>query len=212
MDISKNIFEFTEYEEYYVLKFQQNSRYISCAPFNGGFGHAFRYINRHVHKDYNNDPEIEIEEFLHLNNIDLEGTVVNLTAADINKFVTSHREWMGYELNVILTAHAGNAISIGNTGERNQGTVNIALITDAPLDNTGMINAFQTIVEAKAQLFNDLKIKDMKTNKISPGTSTDTVSIFVLNDDEKIRYTGRATEIGMAISEMVYESLQKRLG
>ncbi len=212
MNIVSKLFSFIKNEDYYMLNFNEKSRYISCAPFNGGTGYAYRYINRHVCKDYNFDSDIEISLFLKINRIELEGTVVNLTAADINKFVISHREWMGYELNVILTAHAGNAISIGNTGEGYQGTVNIAIITDAPLDNTGMVNAFQTIVEAKAQLFNDLKIKDMKTNKISPGTSTDTVSIFVLNDDEKIRYTGRATEIGMAISEMVYESLKKRLG
>lgn len=193
--------------DYYLIRFFKSMRRFSSAPYNGGTGESIAYANRHVERNYCSDPEIEIPQFLGRNNIDEKGITVTLTACPVWDFVLIEDNIGDSFLTSAITAGSGNALSIGSKGSEGNGTVNICVLTDLPLSDSGTLNLFQTIVEAKAQAFNDLGITDRKTGKISPGTSTDTVSIFVASQGNDIEFGGRLTDIGHRISLTVYENI-----
>ncbi|MGP6206874.1 adenosylcobinamide amidohydrolase [Cuniculiplasma sp. SKW3] len=193
---------------YYKIEMPEPSKYFSSAPFNGGYGRRRIYINRHVNKTYNHDPEIEIGNFLSMENIGKDETVVTLTSVDISKFQRKAKRIWNYEMEIFITAGFENAVSIGNRNNL-YGTINICLITDLPLTDSASINLMQSMIEAKSQCMNDFHIADRETGKPAPGTSTDTITLFILSNDATIKYGGRITEYGYNASELVYETLSK---
>ncbi len=202
------MFRLNDYNNYYIIDFKKYIRKFSSAPFNGGIGYARRYINRTVSINYNYDPLIEINDFLEKNNIERKGTVVTITAVPVSRRIMDTKKVKDYTIQTIITAGFDNALSIGN---RNNfyGTINIAVIINMPLSDAAIINLMQSITEAKAQAMNDLNIIDKSTGLRSPGTSTDTVSIFIDNYGKSILYAGRLTEPGYHASVMVYKSIVK---
>ena len=198
------------HNKYYKIEFPRPVRFISSAPFNGGFGYADTYVNREVPKSYNSDPVVEIEKFLHEEDISALRTVVTMTAVNVSTLERDERVVGAYSMKIFLTAGFDNAVSIGN---RNHlfGTVNLCLVTDLPLSNAASVNLLQSMVEAKSQCMNDFEIRDSETGNKAPGTSTDTVSIFILFEETSIKYAGRITEYGYYASELVYNALTKSI-
>ena len=200
-------YKIERHADYYLIRFFRSMRRFSSAPYNGGIGESIAYANRHVERNYCSDPGVEIPQFLGSNNIDAKGITVTLTACPVSNFVLIEDKIGERFLTSAITAGSGNALSIGSKGSEGNGTVNICVMTNLPLSDSGTMNLYQTIVEAKAQAFNDLGIKDRITGKISPGTSTDTVSIFVASHGKDMEFGGRLTNIGHRISLTVYESI-----
>ncbi|MCL4345282.1 MAG: adenosylcobinamide amidohydrolase [Candidatus Thermoplasmatota archaeon] len=199
-------FSFDVNEMYYRIGFTRPVRYISSAPFNGGFGRKSEYVNRHVEKDYNSDPEVDVGEFLIQENIPVEDAVVTLTAVDVSTYRRQAEAIGDCSMEIFLTAGFDNAVSIGNMNNL-YGTINICMVTDLPLSDSASINLIQSMIEAKTQCMNDFSIKDRESGKIAPGTSTDTVTLFILSDKKSIKYAGRITEYGYHASELVYKNL-----
>ncbi|MCY0852043.1 MAG: adenosylcobinamide amidohydrolase [Thermoplasma acidophilum] len=204
--MSTKPFEMREEAGYYVIEFQHKAWTMSSAPFNGGCGLRSTYINRHVDSNYSHEVRTEVESFLKRQNLATEDTVVTLTAADVSRYVHASKHVEGWHIDIFLTAGFDNAISIGNRFGK-PGTINIAVVTDMPLSEAAMVNMMQSMVEAKSQFMNDYGIKDIRTGKPAPGTSTDTVSLFVVNSEGNIDYAGRLTEAGYYTSMMVYNAL-----
>ncbi|MCW6168549.1 MAG: adenosylcobinamide amidohydrolase [Thermoplasmatales archaeon] len=198
------------HKKYYKIEFRHPVRFISSAPFNGGFGHANIYVNREVPKSYNSDPAVEIEKFLHEEDISAPLTVVTMTAVNVSTLEMDKRVVGAHSMEIYLTAGFENAVSIGN---RNHlfGTVNLCLVTDLPLSNAASVNLLQSMVEAKSQCMNDFEIRDMETGNKAPGTSTDTASIFISSEETNIKYAGRITEYGYHASELVYNALTRSI-
>ncbi|MCL5990266.1 MAG: adenosylcobinamide amidohydrolase [Candidatus Thermoplasmatota archaeon] len=198
------------HKKYYKIEFPRPVRSISSAPFNGGFGYADTYVNREVPKSYNSDPVVEIEKFLREEDISALHTVVTMTAVNVSTLEREKSVVGAYSMEIFLTAGFENAVSIGN---RNHlfGTVNLCLVTDLPLSNAASVNLLQSMVEAKSQCMNDFEIRDRETGKKAPGTSTDTVSIFILSEETSIKYAGRITEYGHHASELVYSALARSM-
>ncbi len=193
--------------DFYLIRFFRAMRKFSSAPYNGGIGESIAYANRHVERNYSYNPGVEIPQFLGRNNIDANGITVTLTACSVLDFVLIEDKIGDHFLTAAITAGSGNAISMGSKGSEGNGTVNVCVLTDLPLSDSGTLNLYQTIVEAKAQAFNDLGITDRITGKISPGTSTDTVSIFVANQGKDMEFGGRLTDVGHKTSLIVYENI-----
>ncbi len=193
--------------DHYVIFFGQSARFFSNAPYNGGYGNAEAYINRHVSIDYNSDPVIDTEDFLEKKGYDKKKSVVTLTAVDVSTVVEKESHAGNYEMLTYVTSGTGNALSIGSYG-RPGGTINICVVTDLPLSDSAALGLFQTVIESKSQAMNDLGIVDRSTGRPSPGTSTDTVSLFLLSGDQRLQYGGRLTEYGRLISLMVYDSIR----
>lgn len=198
--------------DYYIISFKKTARVLSNAPYNGGVAKSRMYINRTVPIDYDSDPSVEIPGFLEEQGIGRESVTVTLTACDVTRAVHRNLRHDGFTMDISITAGTGNALSIGGSGSETRGTVNIAVITDAEMEDSAAINLFQSVVEAKAQAFNDCSIKDsMSDNLIAPGTSTDTLSLFFIGGGQHFEYGGRLSEIGGAASQAVHSMLKHAL-
>ena len=194
-------------KRFYMFQFPQPFRMFSSAPYGGGTGKSERYINRTVERNYSRNPQEEIPEFLAGNSISKENTCVTLTACNIMNADIVSSDDGEFPIMLSVTAGISNALSIGSSGFERPGTINIALISDADLDGSSALNLFSGLTEAKSQAMNDMGIKDRTTGKRAPGTSTDTVSIFLSGSGRHSAYGGRLTEIGRAASLMVYDSV-----
>jgi adenosylcobinamide hydrolase len=195
-------FTLVEKPGYFSILFDQPARMFSSAPFNGGTGYCSLFINRHVGIDYDHDVESECRIFLQGNGISEIGTTITLTAADVSK----RKMYVSDDRSVFLAVTAGmsNALSIGSLGFQMPGTVNIAIVTDMPLSDSAALNLMQSTTEGKAQAMNDAGVRDMKTGMPAPGTSTDSISIFITNPGKLEKYAGRLTDPGRTVSVEVY--------
>ncbi len=198
-------------KDHYLLRFWKPLRKYSSAPFNGGVGFTSKYINRHVPLDYNLEPEFEITEFLKANSYPVRGTTVTLTSCKTGKASHSLLEQDLFFAHISLTAGKENALAIGSDGALAVGTVNIAVVTNATMDDSASLNLYQSIVEAKSQAFNDAGVRDKVAGINAPGTSTDSVSIFVGNEGERFTYGGRLSKIGKLVSVEVYHMVLKQI-
>lgn len=195
---------------YYAVKFWKPLRRFSSAPFNGGIGLTSVYINRHVPLSYNRHPHDDISGFLVMEGYRSEETTVTLTACDTRRATHRLLDFGTYFLHISVTAGTENALPIGSEGKLAPGTVNIAVATDAALDDSAGLNLYQSVVEAKSQAFHDAGVRDRETGKTAPGTSTDTVSIFVGDEGEYFQYGGRLSRIGKTLSVAVYETILEK--
>ena len=57
------------------------------------------------------------------------------------------------------------------------GTINIAAVLDANLDDAGLVNAVQTLTEAKAQAIADAGLLATNRDGVATGTATDSVLV-----------------------------------
>ena len=208
---SQPFYEFRLQDTYYLIDFGVHARKFSSAPFNGGIGTCRYYVNRTVPHDYCGDVHSEGAQFLEANAIEASQTCMNLTACDVRKYAFGEIMLAGFRISSWVTAGISNALSVGSHGISSQGTVNIALLTDAPLGDSAAINGMQDIIEAKVQAFNDMDIRDPATGKRAPGTSTDTASLFVSNDSHDMEFGGRLTEFGMEASALVYRLVSEAI-
>ena len=198
-------------KDHYLLRFWKPLRKYSSAPFNGGVGFASRYINRHVPLDYNHEPELEIKEFLKANRYPAKETTVTLTSCETGKASHSLLNQDSFFVHISVTAGKENALAIGSDGAFAAGTVNIAVVTNATMDDSASLNLYQSIAEAKCQAFNDSGVRDRVAGVNAPGTSTDSISIFVGNEGESFTYGGRLSKIGKLASVEVYHMVLKQI-
>lgn len=203
-------FTFSKKSDHYLISFHRPVKMTGNAPFNGGQFVGKKFINRTVHKNYMDDPIIETTEFLRMNKYTPIDTAVTLTAVDIRDVKTKSKNIERFAFHTFLTAGVDNAISVGGFS-REQGTINICVLTDLPMTDSATINAIQTIVESKSAALFDMDIRDRSTGKLAPGTSTDTVTIIRTSEYENIPYCGRATPWGALLSELIYSSLTEVL-
>ncbi|MEM0156443.1 MAG: adenosylcobinamide amidohydrolase [Thermoplasmataceae archaeon] len=204
-------YQFHLYDTYYLIDFGTSIRKFSSAPYNGGIGTCRYYVNRTVPHDFCEDVLSEGTHFLETHAVEPAQTCMNLTACDVRKFAFREINSAQFHISVWVTAGISNALSIGSHGFSSPGTVNIAMLTDAPLMDSAAINGIQDMIEAKAQAFNDLKVLDPVTGKRTPGTSTDTVSLFIANTAEDLNFGGRLTDFGKNASVLVYDLVSEAI-
>lgn len=195
----------------FLIDFWKPLRKYSSAPYNGGMGYSCGYLNRTVDQNYNYDPELEIPEFLRNHGLYGQLYTVSLTSCIVSNAITLERKISSGSIFISVTAGTTNSLSIGSDGRVGQGTINIAIVTDITIDDDGAMNLFMSVCEAKSQLLNDIGIMDPVTGRSAPGTSTDSVSLFVGNEEGRSKYGGRLSEVGKAASIMTYETLRKAL-
>ena len=191
-------------DTYYLIDFGVAVRKFSSAPFNGGTGTCKYYVNMTVPHDFRGDVLSEGTRFLEASGLEASQTCMNFTACDVKKYAFGEIMSAGFRISTWITAGISNALSVGSHGIPSQGTVNIAMLTDAPLGDSAAVNGMQDIIEAKAQAFNDMDIRDSATGKRAPGTSTDTASLFISSGSHDMEFGGRLTEFGMEASILVY--------
>ncbi|MDX6647608.1 MAG: hypothetical protein QOK40_3335, partial [Miltoncostaeaceae bacterium] len=125
-------------------------RCLSSAVLGGGLGTIRTWLNAQVPPDYGRaDPEDDLAA--RATRLALAAPVVGmLTAADVG------RHTQGARGGARALATVGVEWALAAAGGRPRpvppvGTINLLVLTEAPLDDAGLVNALQSSVEAKAQ-------------------------------------------------------------
>lgn len=178
---------------------------LSSAVVGGGFIHTRHIINRHVDKNYSgNDPASDLKNFAHQRGI--TGDFVGLLTA----VWMHHVRIVSYEnVSVIITAGLGNisATGLSKPITYSAGTINIIVLIDGNLSPGAMVNAVQTVTEAKVAV---IAAREIHTPEGYPatGTSTDAIVIGCTQRGEDIEYAGALMPVGYLIGKCVRTCLE----
>jgi alpha-ribazole phosphatase CobZ len=153
---------------------------LSSAPYNGGLVRAKTIVNMSVPIDFDDDPSEVFEIFL--KEKELESVVGMMTAVPIKDAKTVERD----DVTAIITAGFSN-------------TINIILLIDGMLIPSAMADAMIVATEAKTAALFELDIRD---DGPMTGTPTDAIAVACYGT-ERMRYAGRATDVGRRIYEVV---------
>jgi adenosylcobinamide amidohydrolase len=86
------------------------------------------------------------------------------------------------------------------------GTINLLVVTGAPLDDAGLVNALQTAVEAKAQALAEAGVRARNAACAATGTATDAIAI-ACPPGARVRFAGPATAVGADIAAAVHRAV-----
>lgn len=121
-------------------------------------------------------------------------------------------------VNVIITAGVNNACSAGVTpycvqasDKIEPGTINTMAFTSHALTPGALVNAVQTVTEAKTQTLRELNITCPVTGAFASGTNTDATLIAAASDTIPCEYAGPGTLIGYMLALGVRGALTQTL-
>ncbi|QGQ46094.1 adenosylcobinamide amidohydrolase [Metabacillus sediminilitoris] len=210
-------YDLNQTDHYIHLQFSHPLRTISNGVLGEGIQWSTNFCNFHVQNNYNcSNPRIDIISWLKQANICEHSTIGMMTAVNLKDVSIVEKEYEGIKILTVITAGVGNAVDITakksvDTGIQ-IGTVNIMVFIDAHLTDGALVNAVQSVTEAKTKAFVDLHIKDPVTQTIATGTSTDCTLVASTQKGEPTPYTGSGTVIGKGIGLSVYQALVDAIG
>lgn len=180
-------------------------RVLSSAVHGGGLGFARSWLCATVATDYaRTDPGEDLRERAAAAGAPAP-TVGMLTAVDVRRVVRRVRG--------CATVHAtvGVGCGIAAAGTRSPdwapvGTINLLVQVDAPLDDSALVGAMQTAVEAKVQALAEAQVPARNGRGFATGTPTDAVCIAV-PPGGGVAFAGTATVIGGDIAQAVHAAV-----
>lgn len=202
------------------LAFDRPRRVLSSAVLNGGFSHVSHFLNMKVSTECPlavEDPAITLSRYCR--DRGWQGDAIGMmTAASMKSFRAAYDRVGGESLAVVVTTGLGNARRAGDSAEgvelssipHQAGTINMAILTSAPLTDAAMVEMVSVVTEAKAAALQEQGVKSPVSGKLATGTGTDAVAIFSGDSGtlpEPIRFTGKHTLIGERTAKMVIETL-----
>lgn len=208
--------------------FLQPLRCVSNAPWLGGFtDNALGLLNLKVNKTAElnletGEPEpLETTFQRHMEQLQLKAPCLGMmTAASMNSFRYHHQTTGEYQVICGVTAGLANARRVGDRADDNAihtirppaGTINVALITNAPLTPSAQQEAFALICEAKTAACYDKHILSKKSQQMATGTGTDATLIACKADEPiAIPYCGKHTLLGERIGACAYHAVAQSL-
>ncbi|MCF6298731.1 MAG: adenosylcobinamide amidohydrolase [Thiomicrorhabdus sp.] len=205
-----------------LISLPQAYRVLSSAELNGGLvSHANHLLNLKVgHCPYENSlchpsPQDTLQHVAS-NTLSLQNTTVGMmTAASMNSLRVLSQTIEAVTVTVALTCGLANARRAGDAAdyphlfEENlpQGTINIFVMIDTPLQDKTMVEALSIITEAKAATLQSLNIKSPVSQKIATGTGTDSTAICCAPQGNIIPYCGKHTRLGETLAHLVSNAL-----
>jgi len=190
-----------------IIRFPEEMKVLGSTLRNGGYIKTDCVLMMQVPLGYDgDDPEKELEEMVAELGLP-ENTVCFMTAADIRKVITTaEAEFNGVRAIAIATSGVKNAVIAGDLlpesvlAEINkQGTINIVVVVNTPLDPAGMANAIMTVTEAKAAALMDVGVR-------GTGTTSDAVAV-VSPKGNGTKFVGTATDAGIAVARSVRKAV-----
>ncbi|KKI90315.1 hypothetical protein WQ54_20315 [Bacillus sp. SA1-12] len=216
LQVSDIEYDLKETDHYIHLEFNGPLRTISNCVLGEGLQWKRNFCNFHVDKNYNcSSPKKDILNWLREAGISEYDTAGMMTAVNLKDRSIIEEKYGDISILVVLTAGVGNAVDI--TAKLpidlgfSIGTVNIMVFIDAHLTDGALVNAIQSVTEAKTKAMVDLEIKDQDTGTIASGTSTDSTLVAATQNGEPTTYAGSGTVIGKAIGRTVYKALIEAL-
>lgn len=176
-----------------VLTLDPPHRSIASTIVGGGLGHVRTWLNLEVALDYARTDPVQhlIEE-----SADLAGPLVGtMTAASVAQSVqaTVRGAWVVATVGLSVPLAAAGALELAPP----VGTINIAAVIDVPLTDAGLVNAVQTLTEAKAQALADGGLRAVNHDGPATGTATDSVLVACPEDPGGASsFAGPASAIG----------------
>ena len=216
------------------LDFASPKTTFSSAPWLGGFQQQMRgVLNLKVSKDAELDLETGEPEPLdktfprvYREQGMAERTVGMMTAASMKSFRFRYELIEDFAFWIGVTAGLDNARRIGDKADDTElhfskplpaGTINLMLVTNAPLSQAAALEAFALMTEAKTAACYDRQIISRQTGgnekQLATGTGTDAtlVAIPEPSGQPEILYCGKHTLLGERIGECAYDILADTL-
>jgi adenosylcobinamide amidohydrolase len=189
---------------------------ISSGIYNGGYKKVNAILNVSVPDDYNDkhlhdDPMnlvYDAQKNLQITN----NYVAMLTAAKISNLSISTRQTGDITITAIATAGWRHGESAGEIIENNHythGTINIIVILNANPTDSCLVSLFLTATEAKTAAMNDYDIRSRYSGDIATGTITDSLSVAVTGQGEKIELGGPASDVGQLVASVVRQVVKE---
>lgn len=190
----------------------------------GGLGYRRFFINRQVDKGYSPpQPAREMEEFIESNFSDVSGGCTESWSALMTAARLEDAAWVrlwagGLTAGVIVSAGVNNACSAGITGWLPQGrvlpagTINVMVFFSRPLTPAALVNAVQTVTEAKTAVLVEFGVTCPATGGRATGTSTDAVMVAGGPGEGRAEiYAGPLTAAGYLAARGVRTGLSRAL-
>ncbi|ABZ84413.1 conserved domain protein [Heliomicrobium modesticaldum Ice1] len=191
-------------------------RCVSSGILGGGISDKRFFVNRQVHKNYNEcQPQGETIAFLTgaFPDCPIDQTTALMTAARVSQAAWMQNRCGPIGLSVVVTAGVRNACAAGVTPcwERTPeiGTINIMAFLDNSLTDGALINAVQTITEAKSRVLRELRICCAQTGDWATGTGTDAVVVAARPGGEPLAYAGPTTRLGALLAATAGAALRQ---
>lgn len=185
---------------------------VNSGIFGGGIGQKRFFLNRQVEKGYASDcPADEMASYLTSQIASYEPAAKSEWAALMTAARVADACWLKVthrdcQVNLIITAGVNNACSAGVTPYCasapkiiEPGTINIMAFLSRSLTPGALVNAVQTVAEAKAQTLRELNITCPVTGAFASGTNTD-ATLIAAADSIPCEYAGPGTLIGYMLA------------
>jgi adenosylcobinamide amidohydrolase len=189
-----------------VVDFGAPRRCLSSAVVNGGLTTASAWLNLQVPHGYARlDPDVHLRDEMLVRGLDPHATVGVMTAAQVDR-ATEHAAD-----GVRVVATVGIGVPLAAAGRRLRevprvGTINIIILTAAPLTNGALVNAVQTATEAKAQALADAGIAAANHSGHATGTATDSICVAAAPGGCE-PFAGPVSHAGAAIAHAVHAAV-----
>ncbi len=189
---------------------------ISSGIYNGGFKKVNAVLNVSVPDGYNDkhlhDDPINLIYDAQKNLKITSDFVAMLTAAKIQNLSITTRQIGDITITVVATAGWRHGESSGEDIENSHythGTINIIVFLNGNPTDSCLVSLFLTATEAKTAAMNDYDIRSRYTGDAATGTITDSLSVAVTGQGEKIELGGPASTIGQLVGSAVRQAVKE---
>ena len=181
-------------------------RCLASTVLGGGLGAVRTWVNLQVPSDYaRTDPGAHLAALT----ATFPGPVVGmLTAAAVERF----QDVSTGSARAFATVGLGHPIAAAGIREplpwTRPGTINIFVVTEAPLTGAGLVGALQTAVEAKVQALAEAGIGARNMRGFATGTASDAIAI-ACPPGASVAFAGPATEVGHDLARAVWDAVSQ---
>jgi alpha-ribazole phosphatase CobZ len=197
-----------------IIKSKNHFKVLSSAVLNGGLKEAKVIINHRVSKKFNLKESQRILERVALDlNLNPKLVIGLMTGADVKKAAVVSKIYKGLIVSSIVTAGISNAATAGDSLKNSSSisTINIIVLINSSLSESCLVNAVQTITEAKCMALKDLDIRSHFSKEVASGTTTDAIVLATIDNGKRIDYAGTATKLGELIGKSVREAVKNAI-
>jgi adenosylcobinamide amidohydrolase len=189
---------------------------LSSGIYNGGYKKVNAILNVSVPDNYN-------DKYLHDDPLSLvydaqknlritTDYIAMITAAKIQNLSIVTQQIGDITITAIATAGWRHGESAGEDIANNHytpGTINIIVILNANPTDSCIASLFLTATEAKTAAMNDYDIRSRYSGDAATGTITDSLSVAVTGQGEKIELGGPASNIGQLVASVVRQAVKE---
>jgi len=189
---------------------------LSSGIYNGGFKKVNAILNVSVPDNYNDkrlhDDPMNIVYDAQKNLQITTGYIAMLTAAKTQNLSIATRQIGDITITAIATAGWRHGESAGESIENSHymhGTINVIVFLNANPTDSCLVSLFLTATEAKTAAMNDYDIRSRYSGDVATGTITDSLSVGVTGQGEKIELGGPASTVGQLVASAVRQVVKE---